>query len=81
MAKTDIEDAFHIVPFHPFDHNLLSFQWRNKFYDFSTSSRVSNSCNIFNAFSSALNWIMFLEYEASGMSHILNDFPFIGSLD
>ena len=37
---------------------------------------ASSACNIFNAFSPALNWIMFLEYEANGMSHILKDFPF-----
>ena len=29
MAKTDIEDAFRIIPIHPLDYHLLGFRWRN----------------------------------------------------
>lgn len=32
VAKTDIRDAFRIIPIHPDDYNLLGFSWDNKFY-------------------------------------------------
>lgn len=79
MAKTDIEDAFRIIPIHPLDYHLLGFRWRNKFYnDLVLPMGASSSCNIFNKFSSALKWIMLNKYDACGMSHILDDFFFIG---
>ena len=79
MAKTDIEDAFRIIPINPLDYHLLGFRWRNKFYnDLVLTMGASSSCNIFNKFSSALKWIMLNKYDACGMSHILDDFFFIG---
>ena len=32
MAKTDIKDAFRIIPIHPEDYKLLSFSWEGAFY-------------------------------------------------
>lgn len=32
MAKTDIEDAFRIIPIRPSDYHLLAFTWNNNFY-------------------------------------------------
>lgn len=40
---------------------------------------ASSSCQIFDAFSTALQWIMMNHYGSGGMSHILDDFFFIGS--
>lgn len=32
MAKTDIEDAFRIIPINPSDYHLLVFSWEEQFY-------------------------------------------------
>ena len=72
LAKTDIEDAFRIIPVHPNDYHLLGFTWNNLFYyDRCLSMGASSSCT-------ALQWIMENRYGASGMSHILDDFLFVG---
>ena len=42
---------------------------------------ASSSCQIFEQLSVALQWIMQCKYKAGGMSHILDDFFFIGPAD
>ena len=32
MSKTDIQDAFRIIPIHVNDHKLLGFSWRGSYY-------------------------------------------------
>ena len=72
LAKMDIEDAFSIIPVHPNDYHLLGFTWNNLFYyDRCLSMGASSSCT-------ALQWIMENRYGASGMSHILDNFLFVG---
>lgn len=39
---------------------------------------VSSSCQIFEKLSTALQWVMLNKLEAGGMSHMLDDFFFIG---
>lgn len=79
MAKTDIEDAFRIIPINPDDYHLLCFSWNNEYYyECVLPMGASSSCKIFEAFSTALQWIMINRYNAGGMSHILDDFFFIG---
>lgn len=80
MAKTDIQDAFRIIPIHPQDYPLLGFQWNGSFYyDRCLPMGASSSCQIFEAFSSALQWIMINKFNAVSLSHMLDDFFFIGS--
>jgi hypothetical protein len=82
MAKTDIEDAFRIIPIHPSDYYLLGFTWEGKFYyDKCLPMGASSSCKIFETFSTALQWVMENVYHVSGMSHILDDFFFVGPPD
>ncbi|XP_021342872.1 uncharacterized protein LOC110443160 isoform X1 [Mizuhopecten yessoensis] len=82
LAKTDIEDAFRIIPIHPKDYPLLGFTWEDKiYYDCCLPMGASSSCQIFELFSSALQWIMMTKYKAAGMSHILDDFLFVGPPD
>jgi len=38
---------------------------------------ASSSCQIFESFSSSLQWIMENKYGASGVSHIIDDFLFV----
>lgn len=80
MAKSDIKDAFRIVPIHPSDYHLLGFTWKSKYYyDRCLPMGASSSCKIFEELSQALVWIMLNKYHASGISHILDDFFFISS--
>ena len=79
MAKSDIEDAFRIVPIHPSNYHLLGFSWNGKyFFDRCLPMGASSSCKIFEHLSQALVWMMHEKFQASGISHILDDFFFIG---
>lgn len=82
MAKTDIEDAFRIIPVNPADYHLLGFSWDNEFYfDKCLPMGASSSCQVFERLSVALQWVMQTKYKAGDMSHILDDFFFIGPAD
>lgn len=79
LSKCDVEDAFRLVPIHPLDYHLLGFTWNNMFYyDRCLPMGASSSCQIFESFSSSLQWIMENKYGASGVSHIIDDFLFVG---
>ncbi|XP_056009591.1 uncharacterized protein LOC130046335 isoform X1 [Ostrea edulis] len=78
MAKSDIKDAFRIMPVNPLDYHLLGFVWNSAFYyERCLPMGASSSCQIFEQLSNALQWIMYTKYNASGISHILDDFFFI----
>ena len=67
MAKTDIKSAFRIIPVHPKDHPLLGMKWANQYYyDRALPMGCSSSCAIFEAFSSALEWLSKHLFNASG---------------
>lgn len=79
MAKSDIKDAFRIMPVSPHDYHLLGFIWRDHFYyERCLPMGASCSCQIFEKLSEALQWFMMTKFHAAGMSHILDDFFFIG---
>ncbi|KAK3092911.1 hypothetical protein FSP39_008779 [Pinctada imbricata] len=79
MAKSDIKDAFRIMPVSPSDYNLLGFSWDDQYYyERCLPMGASSSCHIFEELSKALQWCMLTKYKAAGMSHILDDFFFIG---
>lgn len=86
MAKTDIKDAFRLLPIHPSDRELLGFTWKNEegqtlfFCDACLPMGLSTSCQIFERFSCALQWVMETRYNAA-MSHMIDDFFFIGPAD
>ena len=78
MAKTDVKSAFRIVPIHPADYSLLGMKWENLYYfDRTLPLGLSSSCSIFEAVSSALEWISVHQLRASSVLHILDDFLFI----
>ena len=79
MAKLDVEDGFRNIPIHPSDHHFLGFIWENQYYfDKCLPMGASSSCQLFEKLSTALQWIMLNKYKASGMSHLIDDFFFIG---
>ena len=82
MAKTDIEEAFRIIPVSPENYPLLGLQWKNKFYfDKCLTMGAASSCKIFESFSVALQWIMRKKLSVKNVSHILDDFLFVGHSD
>ena len=78
MAKTDIEQAFRQIPIHPSQYNILRFQFDNKFYfDKCLPFGLSSSCQIFERFSCALQWILENKFTSNKTSHLLDDHIFI----
>lgn len=79
LAKTDLENAYKQVPVHPDDFELLGFSIEEKFYfDKTLPFGLSYSCNLFEKFSSALQWILHDKFSVLHCVHILDDFLFIG---
>ncbi len=59
--KTDIQDAFKIIPIHPDDHHKLGFKFRNKYYyDITLPMGAGSACQIFESFSTV--FCIFLKY-------------------
>ena len=79
IAKTDIEEAFRLLPIHPDDYHLLGFYFDKKIYfDKCLPMGCSSSCNLFEKLSCALQWYVSRHFPHSGISHILDDFIFVG---
>lgn len=79
MAKTDLEDAFRVIPIHPSCFKLLGFSCNDEFYfDRCLPMGARSSCRIFETFSCALQWIMCNKSHTQGMSHMIDDFFFFG---
>ena len=75
QAKTDIADAFCIVPLHPSQYSLFGFVWREQFYyDRCLPMGCSASCKIFETRSNALQWIASSKLHIRNISHLLDDF-------
>ena len=78
LAKTDIKSAFRIVPVHPSHYRLLGMQWRGQFYyDTTLPMGCSISCSIFEALSTALEWVARNKLGIPRMVHVLDDFLII----
>ena len=75
LAKTDIKNAFQIVPVRPQDYNLLGMRWNEAyFYDCYMPMGRSSSCRTFETFSTALEWIASSQLSISHIIHLLDDF-------
>ena len=74
MAKTDVKHAFRIVPLHPDIHHLFLLHWEGEFYvDLALPMGCSSSCLIFEAVSTAVEWIAKNKLGIESV-HILDDF-------
>ena len=68
-----------MIPIHPSHHHLLGFHWDNKFhYDTVLPMGASSSCQLFESFSTSLQWILHQKFNIKGISHLLEDFFFVG---
>lgn len=82
IAIVDIQLAFCIFPIHPDDQHLLGFPWQVRLYmDNCLPTGCSLSCALFKSFSKVIQTGLLQFYGFSCMSHILDDFIFIGPAD
>lgn len=79
LAKTDIKNAFRIIPIRPEDHNLLGISWRGLYYyyDRCMAMGCSSSCKTFETFSPEIEWIAQNKLHITDILHVLDDFLII----
>jgi hypothetical protein len=77
--KTDIQDAFKIIPIHPDDHHKLGFKFNNQYYyDVTLPMGAGSACQIFESFSTSLQAIYdYHAIQGARSTHYLDDFFFI----
>ena len=81
LAKSDIQNAFRLIPLHPSQYHLTGFQWDGYYYyDRCLPQGCASSCRIFERFSDAIKWILAKHCDASNVVKILDDFLFVSSL-
>jgi hypothetical protein len=79
IAKADIESAFRILPISPQDYHKLGIQWNNEYYyDKRLPMGASISCSTFEELSKSIQWILQNKFQVENVSHILDNFIFIG---
>ena len=75
LSKTDIKDAFKLIPIHPSLWHLHGIQLNNKMYFFNRLVFGSRSSpKIFDTFATAVTWILQNVYQVSPLLHLLDDF-------
>ena len=80
LAKTDVKNAFCSIPINPGDYDLLGIFWEGRFYfNKSLPMGASSSCKIWEALSTALEWIAQYKIHITGILHYLDDFLIIDS--
>ena len=58
MAKTDIADAYRLVPLHPSQYKLTGFYFHGYYFDCCLPQGCSSSCQIFEKISDRLLCIL-----------------------
>jgi hypothetical protein len=75
LAKTDIKDAYRLLPIHPSEYCLLGFKLDNYFYyEKVLPMGLSSSCRIFEEFSTSLQFIINSLCPDTKVIHLLDDF-------
>ena len=78
LAKSDISEAFRLIPIHPSQYHLLGFKWQGfYYYDCCLPMGCASSCKIFERFSDALQWILKNTYHIDQVVKVLDDFLFV----
>ena len=75
LAKTDIAEAFRIVPLHPSEYPLFGMFWNGHYYfDKCLPMGCRSSCRLFETLSNALQWMANTKLNIPNMAHVLDDF-------
>ncbi len=78
LAKTDIADAFRLIPIQPCDHPKLGMRINGKYYyDKTLPMGASSSCSLFESFSTAIEHIFKHYAKKVTVLHYLDDFLII----
>lgn len=79
ISKADIEEAYRIVPLSPLDYPRLGFAWKGQFYfERVLVMGASSSVRIFETISKSIQWVLQSKLGVKYVSHIIDDFIFIG---
>ena len=82
LATCDIKMAHINLPLAPKDYHLFGFKWKQLYYyDKCLAMRCSSSCQIFERFSTALEWIAQRHRSKGSIFHILDDFLIIAQTE
>ena len=75
LAKTDVKNAFRLIPIRPADYDLLGIYWQGHYYyDRCMPMGCSSSCRTFEMFSTALERIAQKKLHIPYILHLLDDF-------
>lgn len=78
LAKTDIKNAFRLIPIRPQDYSLLGLRLKDFFYyDLCMPMGCSSSCKTFETFATAVEWIARSKLQIRHIIHLLDDFLII----
>ena len=78
LAKTDVNNAFRLVPIRPEEYDLLRISWQGKYhYERCMPMGCSSSCKTFEMFPTALEWIAQNKLHIPYILHLLDDFLII----
>ena len=79
-AKTDIESAFRLLPIHPKYYPKLGMQVDGLYYfDKTLPQGLASSCQIFETFSTAIQWMIEQRIPDIQIVHYLDDFLVIAA--
>ena len=82
ISKCDIQGAYRNIPILPACYHILGFMVDDRYYfDRCLPMGCSVSCQIFERFSCALQWIMNTQFNCTTMWHLIDDFVFISPAD
>lgn len=78
LAKSDISEAFRLIPLCPTEYHLTGFQLNHMYYyDRCLPQGCSSSCRIFERFSDSLVYVMRNSFNVHNIVKVLDDFLFI----
>ncbi|XP_053376993.1 uncharacterized protein LOC128547809 [Mercenaria mercenaria] len=81
VSKADIQESFRILPISPLDYHKLGFSFDGHFYfDRVLPMGASSSVQLFESFSSSLQWILQNKLNVHMVSHIIDDFISVNRL-
>ena len=78
LAKSEVKNAFRLVPIRSEDYDLLEINWQGEYYyDRCMPMGCSSSCKTFEMFSTALEWVAQNKLHIPYILHLLDSFLII----
>ena len=80
LAKSDIADAFYLIPIRPECYRYMGFQWEGNYYYYKVLPMgCKSSCAIFSEFSDSIKWLLQERVPHAKIVKVLDDFLFVGN--